>query len=147
MSTQVYVIVSFFNTEAASIYELNQLHERLMKPIDRSMSAHGISFTEFTILHQLAEAPDNTLKRIDLADSVGLTASGVTRLLAPMNKIGLVEKEENPRDARVSLVKLSKAGRTIYQEASVTFGYKAAAILEPLTEIQLGKLMKYVRKL
>ena len=140
-------IMPFFNKEAASVFELNLLHERLMKPIDRSMSTHGISFTEFTILHQLAEAPENTLKRIDLADRVGLTASGVTRLLAPMHKIGLVVKEENHRDARVSLVKLSKAGKSIYQDASETFGHKAAAMLEPLTEIQLGKLMKYIRKL
>lgn len=139
--------MSFPNKEAASIFELNQLHDKMMKQVDRSMSAHGISFTEFMILHHLAEAPDSTLKRIELADSIGLSASGVTRLLAPMNKIGLVEKEENPRDARVSLVKLSTAGKTIYKEACVTFGYKAAAILEPLTEIQLGKLMKYVRKL
>lgn len=50
------------------------------------------------------------MRRIDLADSVGLSPSAVTRLLAPMEKPGLVEKEANPRDARVSLVKLSTAG-------------------------------------
>ena len=52
----------------------------------------------------LNEASTHSLKRIDLAEQVGLSASGVTRMLLPMEKIGLISKEEGARDARVSLV-------------------------------------------
>jgi DNA-binding MarR family transcriptional regulator len=71
----------------------------------------GLGFSEFAILLHLSQAPDEKLRRIDLAEKVGLTASGVTRLLAPMEKLGLIEKEQNAKDARVSYVKLRRSGK------------------------------------
>jgi DNA-binding MarR family transcriptional regulator len=139
--------MSFYNAEAAFLFSHALLHTKLQKRVDMRMSLHGISFTEFMILHQLNEAPGQSLRRIDLAESVGLSASGVTRLLAPMEKIGLVQKEANPRDARVSMVRLSDAGKTLYGEASETLGHGAVELLEPLTENQLAEMMKYTEKL
>lgn len=51
------------------------------------------------------------MRRVDLADKVGLTASGITRLLAPMEKVGLIKREANERDARVSFVVLAPGGK------------------------------------
>ncbi len=68
-------------------------------------------------MDRLYQAADEAMRRIDLAESVGLSASGVTRLLLPMQKIGLVQKEQNPRDARVSLVKLTETGKQIFLTA------------------------------
>ena len=69
---------------------------KVLKRMDANLSIHGISFTEYQVLHHLNLAPNSTLPRIELARSVGLTASGVTRLIAPMEKIGLVQKESHP---------------------------------------------------
>jgi DNA-binding MarR family transcriptional regulator len=68
-------------------------------------------------LLQLSRAPGHKMRRIDLADGIGLTASGVTRLLAPMEKIGLVAREANAADARVSLVSLAKGGKAALENA------------------------------
>jgi DNA-binding MarR family transcriptional regulator len=57
------------------------------------------------------------MRRIDLAEKVGLTASGVTRLLAPMEKVGLVRREKNADDARVSEVSLAPGGKTRLENA------------------------------
>ena len=35
-----------------------------------------------------------SMRRVDLAQSLGLTASGETRLVAPMEKIGLIQKKQ-----------------------------------------------------
>jgi len=139
--------MSFKNMQAEYLFLHALLHAKVSKRMDQMMSLHGISFTEFTIMHQLNQALGSTMRRIDLAESVGLTASGITRLLAPMEKIGLVEKESNPRDARVSLVKLSQSGQTFYEEASETLGHGAEAFLEPLTDKQVEKMMKYTQRL
>lgn len=48
-------------------------------------------------MYHLQQAQDNKLSRIALAEKVALTASGVTRVLAPMEKIHLVTKQSNPR--------------------------------------------------
>ena len=70
----------------------------------------GLGFNEFVILYHLSLAPEGKMRRIDLADKMGLTPSGVTRILHPMEKIGLVEKEAAERDARVSYVKITTSG-------------------------------------
>ncbi|MEI6649846.1 MAG: MarR family winged helix-turn-helix transcriptional regulator [Candidatus Moraniibacteriota bacterium] len=76
----------------------------------------GLGFTEFIILSHLSEAGSAGIRRIDLAEKVGLTASGITRLLLPMEKIGLVKKEVNKDDARSSLVMIAPGGKRKLEE-------------------------------
>jgi DNA-binding MarR family transcriptional regulator len=71
----------------------------------------GLGFTEFMILYNLSQAKDGQMRRIDLAEKLGLTASCITRQLAPMEKIGLIERINIDTDARVSLTRLSPGGR------------------------------------
>ncbi len=125
----------------------SSLNTKLIKRVESQLSFHGISFTEYMILHYLSEAPRKTMRRIELAECVGISASGVTRLLAPMEKRKLVEKEANARDARVSLVKLSKAGERIYKEASESFEYSAEFLTERLSANQLETLTELSARL
>jgi DNA-binding MarR family transcriptional regulator len=76
----------------------------------------GLSFTYFQVLYYLSLAPDEKLRRIDLAEKLALTASGVTRLLIPMEKIGLVKREASDHDARVSYVQLAPGGKQLLLE-------------------------------
>ncbi len=71
----------------------------------------GLGYNEFIILYHLGQAPDEKMRRIDLANKLGMTASGITRLLLPMEKIGYISKELNALDARVSLVMLAPGGK------------------------------------
>ncbi len=122
------------------------LASKLSKKVDNQLSMHGISFTEYMIMHHLDGSPLKTMRRIELAEHVGISASGVTRLIAPMEKIKIVEKEANPRDARQSLVKLSKTGQRLYKEASVSFEDCASGVLDSLSENQQEKLVDLIGK-
>ncbi|RKE55305.1 MULTISPECIES: MarR family winged helix-turn-helix transcriptional regulator [Sphingobacterium] len=115
--------------EINTILNIIKIQSVLTKKFD-GLSLHGISLTDFMILHILSKAPGNRLKRIDLAENTGLTASGITRIILPLEKIGLVEKDSNERDARVSYVKLSTAGDKVYKEASVTADYISKKLLD-----------------
>jgi|APSaa5957512535_1039671.scaffolds.fasta_scaffold14247_2 DNA-binding MarR family transcriptional regulator len=119
---------------------LHNLNAKLMKSMDAHLSMHGISFTEYHILLTLSETSNQTMSRIDLARCVELSASGVTRLLAPMEKLGMVKKEKHPRDARKSLVKLSDSGRRVLADSSVTFNETSASLFVSLTEPQQSKM-------
>jgi DNA-binding MarR family transcriptional regulator len=122
------------NQEAMSfVMALSTLESRLARSFDQQLGLHGISYREFLVLHHLQQAPGHTLRRGELAERVSLSASGITRMLRPMEKIGLVEKETSPRDARVSLVRLSDTGATICDDASKTFSEGAASAMKPLT--------------
>ncbi len=96
-----------------------------------SLSAHGISFSDFMIMYLLSQATDGKMRRVDLADRIGLTSSGVTRMLVPMEKIGLIKREANDRDARVSYAVLTDTGREILEDALVTAVAKAKEIIQP----------------
>lgn len=77
----------------------------------------SLGFTEFLILFHLEQTSEGKMRRVDLAELTGLTASGITRLLAPMEKIGLVKKESNTSDARVSLVTIAPSGKRMLKES------------------------------
>lgn len=129
------------------IYSLATLQSQINKRVGIPLSGHGISFSEFLVLHYLNEAPNWTMRRIDLAESVGLSASGVTRLLNPMEKNHLVQKEPNSRDARVSLVKLSETGKQVFDEASVSFEQNTELFFKPLKKKQITDLLEALNTL
>ncbi|WP_165312959.1 MarR family winged helix-turn-helix transcriptional regulator [Vibrio ziniensis] len=119
----------------------------LTKKIDTSLSAHGVSYTEFVIIHRLNTSTGGSLSRIALADSVGLTASGITRLLAPMEKNNIVLKVANPRDARQSLVGLTPVGEQLYKDASVSFEHCCEAAFSLFEGDEIELLRKLVNKI
>jgi DNA-binding MarR family transcriptional regulator len=122
------------------VYELTDLHARLIRGLDGTLSVHGISYTEYNVLRQVGRSPQQQMRRIDLAERIGMTASGVTRLLRPMEKIGLVEKLASERDARVSLVVSSPAGKRLLAEAEIAVGHFSEDRLRPLLPAQRGTL-------
>jgi DNA-binding MarR family transcriptional regulator len=126
---------------------LINLNTRLEKSLSGPLSLHGISLTEYMVLRQLAQAPEQKLRRIDLAQQVGLSASGVTRLLNPMEKTGLIDKEQVERDARVSLVTLTSAGKKILTDASATFEQTAQSVLQPLKQKDCSELQRLISAL
>ncbi len=130
------------SSQGELVIKLIALHTRIQRQLARPLSGHGISLTEFLVLRQLHQAPDKKLRRIDLAEQVGLSASGVTRLLNPMQKVGLVSKEEVARDARVSLVTLTSAGENVFKDASTSFNHVALSIMEPIASKDQSNLHK-----
>jgi DNA-binding MarR family transcriptional regulator len=93
----------------------------LARRLDRRLGAfHGISFVDFTVLNELATDPNGRLRRVDLAEKLGLTQSAVTRILLPLEKIGLVSRHPDPNDARVGYAALTKTGKVLLEEATET---------------------------
>lgn len=133
------------NVEAGLVISIINMQSKIQKRIGAALSAHGIGLSEYLVLNQLYIAPNQKMRRSDLAEQVGLSPSGVTRLLNPMDKIGLIEKEDNPRDARVSLVTLSDAGRKIIEEAEISFEYASSALFESLDKKRLSALSELLK--
>lgn len=93
----------------------------LTRRLDNTLSnLHGLSFGDFMVLYHLDRAAGARLRRIDLAERLGLSASGVTRTLLPLEKLGLVAREPDPRDARVGYAALTKTGQKLLANALVS---------------------------
>jgi DNA-binding MarR family transcriptional regulator len=101
----------------------------LVKRFDASLGGlHGVSLADFTLLLRLSQAPGDRMRRVDLAETLGLTASGVTRGLVPLERIGLVRRDADARDARVAYAALTGTGRERLAEMLVTAEHVAEEI-------------------
>ncbi|WP_425147944.1 MarR family winged helix-turn-helix transcriptional regulator [Deinococcus sp.] len=103
-------------------------------------SLHGLSFNDFTLLLHLSRAEGGKLRRIDLAQRLGLSASGVTRSLLPLEKIGLVSRQSDARDARVGYAVLTPAGLELLEHALVSAQQSAQEWLSPLPAPRFDQL-------
>jgi DNA-binding MarR family transcriptional regulator len=95
---------------------------------------HGLSLSDFATMHHLASAPQLRLRRVDLAQRLALTPSGVTRLLGPLERRGIVTREADGHDARATFAVLTKAGRALEKDAAATMSVIAESILGSLGE-------------
>jgi DNA-binding MarR family transcriptional regulator len=111
-------------------------------------SVHGLSVNDLLLLMHLEQAPEQRLRRVDLAARLDVSQSGVTRMLAPMEKLGWVERAADVRDARVGYVVLRKAGKRLVQEGTRTLTAQAETLFgEPWTEKDLATLTRLLGRL
>lgn len=89
-------------------------------------AVHGISVNEFLLLLHLERSASNRLSRVDLAKRMHVSASTITRMAAPMERIGLVAREIDQRDARLAFVVATEAGKERLSEALATFAKRAS---------------------
>ncbi|MDG6772863.1 MarR family transcriptional regulator [Thiomicrorhabdus sp. ZW0627] len=132
--------------DASLVIKNALLASSLSKRAGTRLSMHGISFTEYLVMDYLASSDFKAVARIELAESMGMSASGITRLIAPMEKNHLIEKVVNPRDARQSLVKLSDTGERLYGEAKVSFEQIAKEMVGGLSKAQKEKMLELCSK-
>jgi DNA-binding MarR family transcriptional regulator len=81
------------------------------------MAGHGLTINDFEVLVHLAHADDGRLRRVDLAERVLLTASGITRLLDGLERSKLVCKASCASDARVTYAEITPRGRALLTDA------------------------------
>jgi DNA-binding MarR family transcriptional regulator len=102
--------VSFLRSHSALTRELSVQLQR----------EHGLTLNDYEVLLHLARADGHMMRRVDLAESVLLTASGITRLLDGLERAGFVCKETCQSDARVSYAKLTDDGLGKLRAAGTT---------------------------
>ena len=109
---------------------------------------HGLTVVGYEALLLLSDAQERAMRRIDLARGLGLTASGVTRLLDGLEREGLVEKRTCSVDARVSYAALTDAGAERLERASCSHvGSVRALFEERYSEEELETLAELLGRL
>ncbi|WP_433686983.1 MarR family winged helix-turn-helix transcriptional regulator [Micromonospora carbonacea] len=78
----------------------------------------GLSFADYGVLVQLAEAPDGRLRPFELQRDLQWEQSRLSHHLGRMQRRGLVDREECPQDARGAFVVLTAAGRAAIEAAA-----------------------------
>src|SRR4051794_16522813 len=81
------------------------------------LGGQGMSVSEYHALMHLSEVPDHQLRMSELAAACSLSLSGMTRIVARLEKQGLVRRERCVTDARGWLAVLTEAGSERLQAA------------------------------
>jgi len=80
---------------------LLKAHASLVKRLDAELEArHGLPLTSYEVLISLNEAEGGRMRMHDIASSVWLSRSGLTRLVDRLERDGLVTRKSCAHDAR-----------------------------------------------
>jgi DNA-binding MarR family transcriptional regulator len=91
---------------------------------------HGLGVTEFEVLERLAENPGHQFRVQELAESVHLSQSALSRMIGRLEQHGLVQRSLCDNDRRGIYVCLTDAGRRRHAEALPTQRAVLAATLQ-----------------
>ena len=99
---------------------LIRMQGTLIREIDRRLAASGeISIDDYGVLIVLVTAPQMRLRMSDLGVRQMLTPSGITRLVARLERRGLLQRVPDPNDGRGSLAALTHTGLVAFRRAQV----------------------------
>ena len=109
---------------------LLRAHAGLTRQLNAELTVdHGLTLSDFEVLVRLSRADDRRMRRVDLADQVLLSASGVTRLLDGLERQGLVERASCDADRRVVYAVLTDEGQERVRSAATSHFAQIDALL------------------
>jgi DNA-binding MarR family transcriptional regulator len=110
-------------------------HSAMTRAFNAELQASsGLTVTDFEVLRRLSAAPEGAMRRVDLASAVGLTPSGITRLLDGLQASGMVCKRLCASDARVTYAELTPDGRAALHAAAESHLAALTALFAELYE-------------
>ena len=96
-------------------------HAELTRELDSQLAReHNLPLSSYEVLLFLADAPGGRMRMSDLAESVLLSRSGLTRLVDRLEREGLLKRERCESDARGLFAEITSAGRRLFDEARRT---------------------------
>jgi DNA-binding MarR family transcriptional regulator len=107
--------------ELAAWRGMLRVHSDMTRVLDAELThRHGLPLTSYEVLLFLADSPDGRMRMSELADSVLLSRSGLTRLVDRLERDGLLEREQCEEDARGYFAAITDRGRVLFTEARRT---------------------------
>ena len=111
--------------------DMDACHASICAALERELGdRHALGVSDFEVLDRLAECPDGKIRAQDLAESVHLSQSALSRMIGRLEQHGLVGRSLCDDDRRGIYVCLTDAGRRLHAEALPTQRAVLAATLQ-----------------
>lgn len=115
----------------AALRRFNRFYTRQMGLLQEGLLSSPWSLTEVRVLYELAHRQEVTATK--LKSELGIDAGYLSRILQGFAKRGLIIKRPSPNDARQSLLRLTRKGRTAFAPLDERANSEVAAVLERLS--------------
>lgn len=86
--------------------------------LEAALAGTGISYSEYDVLFNVANGPHDGMRPTELAASVVITKSGLTRLVDRLVERGYLERRPCASDRRGQLIVLTAEGRRAFRRAA-----------------------------
>jgi DNA-binding MarR family transcriptional regulator len=121
MTSTTQPVQELTGTELGAWRGLLRVHAALVRELDAELDeAHDLPLSSYDVLIYLQAAPDKRLRMAELADSVLLSRSGVTRLVDRLEREGLIVRDNCASDGRGLYAVLTGEGEAMLAKARPT---------------------------
>ncbi len=135
-------------TPLAVIGRVSRLSRELELRLEPVFARHGLEAGLYDVLATLRRAGAPYLVRpSELAASLMLTASGMTKRLDRLEQAGLVARHPDPADRRGVLIELTPAGRQVIDSTATEHVANESNLLSALSRAERQQLASLLRKL
>lgn len=111
-----------------------------VRSIEQLLRPHDLNLSRFELLLVLAFTRSGELPTMRLRDVLMIHGSSVTYLVNRLEEAGLIERDDDPRDRRVSLVRITPAGLDRVGEACAALVASDFGVFSELDEPRLAQL-------
>lgn len=118
----------------------------LVRESHRLFRPHGLSEAQFNVLNVLGPAPDGLSQR-ELSDVLVVDRSNITGLLDRMEQNGWVKRADHPTDRRVYLVRLTAAGRRLWEKVLPEYVEAVRRVSASIPAADLQRATETLRRL
>ena len=96
-------------------------HAEVTRELDAELAReHDLPLSSYEVLLFLADSENGRMRMSELADSVLLSRSGLTRLVDRLQREGLLKRERCESDARGFFAEITPKGRKVFASARKT---------------------------
>ena len=113
---------------------------------DRALSDMSVSASIGWALVQVGRLGDD-VRQTDLASELDVTQASLVRSIDQMTAAGLVERQRDPQDARVSRIRLTEHGRALVTTIEAKFASLRAAMLDDVSDEDLATALRVAERL
>lgn len=127
----------------AAVRRFNRFYTRQIGLLDEGLLSSPLSLTQARTLYELAHREQSTAA--ELCDALGLDPGYLSRILSGFEKNRLLEKKESPKDARQTLLALTKKGRQVFGPLNARSDEQVESILSKLSPARQSDLLSSMR--
>jgi len=124
---------------ADKVRHFNRLYTRRIGVLQERMLGGEFSLTELRVLYELSAR--DAAQASTLCRELGLDAGYLSRVVARLQRMGLVDKQRSQSDARSSTLTLSAKGKASFRPYEEASRNEVIALLQPLSEGQQLSLL------
>jgi DNA-binding MarR family transcriptional regulator len=137
---------SFSSVHAEAFLNLVRTAEQMQHALRMKLKPHGITETQYNSLRILRGASAHGLTCAEIGERLVSQDPDITRLLARLERQGLVRRERSAKDRRVVLTKITGAGLDRLKETDPVVNSTVHALLVHLSGAEMKTLIDLLER-